>query len=376
MISRNGRYPLYNTQNRFILKRMFVGDILTLILISLGVCVLIFSAVSTRTILSMVATSQYQRHWLILLLLMIFFVVGYMGALLMVLTDQRSFLVTLTGMIFFFGALFVYIVVYVGSLTIQELLTTQDELVKARDRALEHSQLKTELLARVTHELRTPLHSILGYTEMLSNGIYGSLETKQQKTVNRITVNAERLVSHINHLLHQAKLEANELNISLNPMAPRDLAEYVELIAGPLVDQKGLDFFVHIDKSLPEMMLGDLQNLQEVITNIVGNAIKFTDRGQVSVSLILFDAMHWAIQVEDTGLGIPADRLSAVFEPFKQGDGSITRDYGGTGLGLAIAKQVTEMMGGELKVESKMGEGSCFTIILPLFLVEAEGEVA
>lgn len=328
------------------------------------------SVLRTRNILLLVDSSQYHRWWRALFVLMIFFAAGYLAALLLVAVGITTFLVALTGVIFFFGALFVYIVVRVGSLTIKELLVVQHSLEVARDDALVASSLKTELLARVSHELRTPLHAISGYTEILESAVHGPLSDKQREIIDRISVNADELETQINHLLQQAQIEIGELTLEMQPISPSDLLDHVDLTLGPLAAKKGLAIHYKIDEGLAEILLGDYQRLREIVTNLVSNAIKFSDEGHVGVRLFQPDAGYWAIEVTDSGPGIPASVLPKIFEPFQQGDGSSTRLFGGTGLGLSIVKQMTELMSGEIVVESDEGRGSVFTVIFPLLSVQ------
>lgn len=348
------------------------SELITAVLILLGAGVIIFSAISTRTILSLVKQSKYQRNWRTLFLLMNFFALGYIVALVMLLIGQRALLLTLTGTIFFFGALFVYLVVSVGVLTIQELIDTQTSLRTARDEAVQLSQLKSELLARVSHELRTPLHSILGYSDILINELHGSLGQKQKNMVDRIAVNADRLVGHVNHLLHQAKLESGELSVLHEPMSPKELLEYADLLIAPLIEQKGITYHCSLDPLLPDLLLGDAQMMREIVTNLLGNAIKFTDGGTISIDIFRESEEAWGVRVTDTGIGISIEEQELIFSPFQQADGSITRERGGTGLGLSITKQLITLMGGTIEVESEPNNGSRFSITLPLHAVDVK----
>jgi signal transduction histidine kinase len=288
---------------------------------------------------------------------------------------MSAFLLALTGIIFFSGALFVFIVVRIGFLTIRELSSTQKSLVVARDEAIEASRLKSELLARVSHELRTPLHAILGYTDILDSDIHGPLTEKQRETIGRMSVNADQLVGQINNLLRQAQIEVGELSIQMQPMKLAELLDFVDLIIGPLAANKGLVLEFHTEKDVPEEILADPQRLREIVTNLTGNAVKFTEEGIVSIRVFRPNKGFYGIEVKDSGIGIPVADLENIFEPFRQVDGSSTRRFGGSGLGLAIAKQITKLMGGEIHVQSKEGQGSCFTVLLPLLFLRHEEAV-
>jgi signal transduction histidine kinase len=152
------------------------------------------------------------------------------------------------------------------------------------------------------------------------------------------------------------------MKVSLNPFAPQELLDYVYLVIRPLAEQQGLTFTCQLDHDLPPTLLGDIHHLQEIMTNLIGNAVKFTDTGQIDVLISKEGEAYWGIHVKDTGIGIPAGQLDAIFNPFQQADGTIRRSHGGTGLGLSIAKQVAELMDGDIKVHSIVGKGTHFTV--------------
>ncbi|HXW01360.1 MAG TPA: ATP-binding protein, partial [Anaerolineae bacterium] len=236
----------------------------------------------------------------------------------------------------------------------------------ARDQALETSRLKTELLAKVSHELRTPLGAILGFAELLEAGVYGPLSDKQQQVTIRIIDSTQYLTTLVNELLDQAQLEAGRLKLNIQPFAPANLVDDTLVKMGVLARAKGLSLTSDIAADVPSALWGDTARLQQILVNLVSNAIKFTSVGGVRVRLYRPDTGYWALQVSDTGSGIPAEAQAYIFEPFRQVDGSITRAHAGTGLGLSIVKQLTTLMGGEITLKSEMGQGSTFTISLPL----------
>ncbi len=242
----------------------------------------------------------------------------------------------------------------------------EETLALARDQALKASRLKSQLLAKVSHELRTPLNAILGFTEMLEFGIYGPLSDKQQETTSEIIDSAKYLTTLVNELLDQAQLDAGKLTLDVSAFAPADLIEYVQSTVEVLAQAKGLTVTADIAANVPATLCGDPARVQQILVNLVSNAIKFTRRGTVQVRLFCPNATHWALQVSDTGSGIPAEAQSSIFEPFQQVDGSMTREHQGTGLGLSIVKQLVALMDGQITVESQIGKGSAFTVILPL----------
>jgi PAS domain S-box-containing protein len=254
-----------------------------------------------------------------------------------------------------------------GSLTGRVLLVRDiTALIRARDQALEADRLKGELLARVSHELRTPLSAILGYAELLSDGSFGLLGEHQQKAVLEIMGSSQELTMLVNELLDSAQLEAHALKLRVRPFDPIEMLQRVENTMTVLAHNKGLELIATASPDLPATLLSDESRLRQLLINLIGNAIKFTESGTVQARLYRVDEEQWAMEVSDTGPGIPEGARQYVFDPFRQVDGSVTREYRGTGLGLSIVKRLVELMGGNIRLESEVGRGSTFTIMLPL----------
>jgi PAS domain S-box-containing protein len=249
---------------------------------------------------------------------------------------------------------------------ITERKGTEKALILARDQALEASRLKTELLAKVSHELRTPLTAIIGYAEMLHENVYGPLSNQQLVATDAIILSAKTLKALVNDLLDQAQLESGQLQLRESSFSPADLVDQIQPRMRPLAEAKGLALLKDVTPDLPSTVSGDPARLQQILINLIGNAIKFTDEGTIKVRLFRPDEQHWAMSVSDTGPGIPTEAHSLIFEPFRQVDGSATREHGGTGLGLSIVKQLTILMRGQITLDSEIGQGSEFTIRLPL----------
>lgn len=257
---------------------------------------------------------------------------------------------------------------------ITERKQAEEMLILARDRAIETSRLKTELLANVSHELKTPLNAILGYAEMLQEGVYGDITQEQNKVATTIIDSAGQLTNLVIELLDQAQLEANEVELTNTSFAPIELINYIQPKMSRLAESKGLKLTHHLAADLPNPLCGDLKRLGQILANLVGNAIKFTAKGQVEVMLYHPDVAHWAMRVSDTGPGIPVEVRERIFEPFQQLDGSVTRQYSGVGLGLSLVKHLTTLMGGQVLLESNVGRGCTFTVVLPLDFTEEESE--
>lgn len=254
-----------------------------------------------------------------------------------------------------------------GAIEITRLLSEEHQLREAAEVA---SEFKSQLLARVSHELRTPLGSILGYSELLQEGIFGPITVEQKQAAAEIMESTHYLTSLVNELLDQAQYERGNIELHLTPLSLPNLVNRVEARMSILARRKQLKLNFEIAPDLPVTLWGDQKRLQQVLINLVNNAIKFTKAGQVNVHLFKASPTHWAMEVTDTGLGISQEAQEFIFEPFRQADGSITRAHGGTGLGLAIVKQLATLMGGQVMVESVVGRGSTFRVMLPLHSVQ------
>lgn len=227
-------------------------------------------------------------------------------------------------------------------------------------------QMKSTFVAMISHELRTPLNGILGYAEMFKEAVYGPVNEKQANMSERIMKNAQRLIGLLNDLLDQAQIDAGKLAVKSETFRPRELLENLHGNMDKIASDKGLNLTTVLDPALPEKIKGDNARLQQIMINLVNNAVKFTDQGSIKTSITKLNPKQWSIEVTDSGVGIPENELNNIFETFRQVDGTTTRLHGGFGLGLSIVRQLVELMHGEIKVESKVGGGSTFTVTLPL----------
>lgn len=251
----------------------------------------------------------------------------------------------------------------------RELYQANAELARANERLRELDRLKSRFVSMVSHELRTPLGAIQGFTEMLQAGIYGALSNKQEDALRRIAKNTRKLLNIVNDLLDQARIEAGELSLHPTSFCPEDLVEDLRSTVGVLAENKGLDLTVEIEENVPRPLYGDKDRLHQVLVNLTNNAIKFTDEGGIHIHIGQTDdrnESHWVLQVSDTGPGISEEDQELIFTPFRRVDDSMTRQHTGVGLGLSIVKQLVELMGGDILVESVLGQGTSFTVVLPL----------
>ena len=261
----------------------------------------------------------------------------------------------------------------------ERLLNVKDsqsqELEYAWKRTLVASQAKTHFLAKVSHELKTPLNAIKGYVQVLKLSID---QPKQKKQLEIIEHSSDLLLKHVNELLDFSMIEDGKVKLSIHELNIFQTAHEVEELFMIEAANKGIELKVMIDESIPHQLYGDNDRIKQIIINLVSNAIKFTDIGEIKVSFDLdyeneFE-VYLSIKVEDTGKGIAPNKLEFIFEAFAQENNTISRRYGGTGLGLSISKRLADVMGGNLTVESTLEVGSTFTLFLPLAktLVEEE----
>jgi PAS domain S-box-containing protein len=257
---------------------------------------------------------------------------------------------------------------------VTETRQMEADLREARDRAEAAAQAKSEFLANMSHELRTPLTSVVGFAGLLRDS--GSLTPEDRRHVERISTGSEALLSVINDILDYSKLEAEALEMDVEPFHPWDLAHGAADLMETQRAAKGLDLTVEVDPSAPAMLLGDQGRLRQVTLNFLSNAMKFTSEGAVRLAVGGGEQPdgRWRLRVavSDTGMGVEPDKLDTLFERFTQADQSTTRNFGGTGLGLAISKRLIAAMGGEIGADSTPGEGSTFWFEVPLTVTDAE----
>ncbi len=249
---------------------------------------------------------------------------------------------------------------------IVELDEVNDALHAARDQAVEASRLKSQFVANISHEIRTPISAVIGMNQIL---LASPLDAKQREYARLVNESAQSLLTVINDILDFSKIEAGMIDLTTVTFSPETLLKEVSDVVSSAVRQKGLLFLTSIGRDVPTALQGDATRLRQVLVNLAGNAVKFTQHGEVVVQVSTLTSRPGAVlfSVQDTGIGVSAEAQTRLFQPFVQADGTTTRRFGGTGLGLSISKRLVELMGGTLQMKSAGNSGSTFSFEVPLY---------
>jgi len=258
-----------------------------------------------------------------------------------------------------------------------KLIESKEAIEKSALELAQASSYKSEFLANMSHELRTPLNSLLILSKLLAENKQKNLTDEQVEELNIIHEGGRSLLTLINDIMDLSKVEAGMLDVRIEAISPNDISKYLKTLFTPIAKEQELDFIISLAEEVPDFIQTDKQRIEQILKNFLANAFKFTKKGSVKLSIERFaigeqgvfpmfdNCSVIAFSVSDTGIGIPLAKQQAIFESFQQADGSTSREYGGTGLGLSISKELTHLLGGEIKLTSEVGKGSCFTLYLP-----------
>jgi len=281
----------------------------------------------------------------------------------------------------FLGVMTFIFVVFINQLTTKDLRKALDnatyDLVEMNKKLELASEMKSQFTARTSHELRTPLSAIIVFSDLALRDAYGPLNEKLRNALMHVSNSARHLKRVINDILDLSKIEAGEIEIFDEPFELMNLVQTVESSCLQMAEEKNISSSIWVSPEMPERLSGDDDRLAQVLLNLTGNAIKFTEEGEVEVRIEPQSTSKWRMIVRDTGPGIPEDQFTAIFKAYRQLDRTASPSkVKGTGLGLAIAYNLVQMMGGDIEVESELGVGSTFTVTLPLRLPETSDEEA
>ena len=340
---------------------MRINDFVIMALIFCGAIIMFLAIVETDKIFTYVTKNKYIKAWNILRLLMIFFLIGYGVTLVFFHFQQYNILLFLMGLIFLVGAIFVLLVAKLGILTLKDLVRSrlsELQLQQEKDTAIAINETKSRFLANMSHEIRTPMNAILGMTNILLDS---KLDQEQQELLKIIQSSGDSLLVIINDILDFSKIEAGKIVLEPVDFNLHECVEQTIILLSNLATNKNLALSFDIAVNVPQLIRLDKNRLRQVLLNLLNNAIKFTNEGEILLQVMKHSENKLLFTVQDSGIGISSEDLNQLFQAFSQVDSNANRRFEGTGLGLAISRNLLEMMQGKIWAESQLDQGSKFS---------------
>ncbi len=325
---------------------------------------MLLSILATRRVLSLLAGGKYLRLWHLLIFLMIFFFSGYLAVVAMIFAGLGQYIILLTGVVFLFGALFVYVVVYLGRITIEDL-------TKARQKAEADSRAKDAFLANMSHELRTPLNHIIGYSEIVQEEIQASGDSSLSADMASIRAAGEDMLGLVENVLELARIEDGRAGLDLGEFDISTVLHEAIEMCRPKMSRNQNRLEISIPGNLGHMY-SDAAKVRHALSNILSNAAKFTEKGCVKLDASICagggisNPGNLVLRITDNGIGISEELIHRIFEPFERAENSSASKHAGIGLGLTITRKLCRLLGGDISIESRPNSGSVFSITLPL----------
>ena len=343
--------------------------LLCILLVALGAGVVFYSTFRYYKTLVHMKIKMSAKNWIYAacFVMMGFFLIGYIASIIGYSINEINVHDLLIAIVFFFGAIFVFAMVKMMR-SMFSAVVENAQLASEKEAAEKGSRAKSTFLANMSHELRTPMNAIIGMTAI---GLSGDSIERKDHSLKKIDDASKHLLGVINDILDVSKIEAGKFELSEVEFDFEKMLRQIETVINFRIDEKKLKFAIEVDKNIPQNMIGDDQRLKQVIINLLSNAVKFTPESgciKLSVNYLGEEAGKCAIKiaVSDTGIGISREQQAKLFHSFQQADNDTTRKFGGTGLGLKISKNIIDMMGGDIWIESELGKGSTFAFIIKM----------
>jgi len=328
-----------------------------------GIIFFILAIIFVRRIIDLLSNYETVRKWKILLFLIIIFIAGYIGNMIIFHLHNIDLILLIVGVVYLSGGFFVYLIILRSFETYNKLDELFNQQEKYIDQILKVSQFKTDFMMTMSHELRTPLNSIIGFTDLILDGTYGDLNENQFEFITDIKSSAEYQFEMIKNILDISEIETGKISLNLQEFSLINILNQIETNFIKIIDEIGLKLIwqgVNVDTKI----VADPTKFKDLITELIDNAVKFTTKGEIIVNLEE-SSEDWTFKIKDTGVGIAKKDFNIVLEDFQRSTDPFVLSTKGAGLGLPLAKRLINLHGGEIKFESIYGKGSTFSFNIP-----------